>query len=71
MKIEIDDDEIRLRSPNGQSLRIHAYESGDTTIISFEICKDGICGSGNLPAVEFGTRDTLLRHIGNRIEVVQ
>lgn len=69
MKIEIDGNNIRLRA-NERSLRIHWRECDGVEIISFEICDDKFCRSGNLPDVEISKRETLLRHTGNRIEQV-
>ena len=71
MKLTIENNEVRVTSRNGQSLRVHMREDGDTDIVSFEVCKGGLCGGGGLPDVEFGKRDTLLRHLGNRIEKIR
>ena len=71
MKIKIDGNSIRIISKNKQTLRLYTSESGDTDIISFEICKEGFCTGGYLPDIEFSKRDTFLRHIGNRLEHIK
>ena len=71
MKIEIQDHKIRLTSAHGRSLIIYMSAIDGTEIISFSISDGRIEAGGNLPAVEFSSRETILRHIGNRIEQIR
>ena len=60
-----------MRAECGRSLRIQFYECEGAEIISFEVSDGTICTGGHIPDVEFTSRDTILRHIGDRIEKVQ
>ena len=73
MQIEIEPKsrEVRLRGKGKRSLLIHFYERDGVEIISFELCDNGIRRGGRLPDIEFTDRDTLLRHIGNRLEQIK
>ena len=70
MKIEIKGNSAKFVAANGRSLRLHWRESEGIEIISFEISDGRFATSGKLPDVEMSKRETILRHIGNRIERV-
>lgn len=72
-KIEINGNEIRIKGPalgETRHLIVHCHSDGYTDTYSFEIHKDGIAGSGDIPTIHMDKNNTIKESLGGIKEFI-